>query len=1056
MLNVDTGVCAHELFEAAARRWPEAIALVFGDEQLRYQELDRRANQLAHYLRSRGVGPEALVGLYVDRSLDMIVGIFGILKAGGGYVPIDPEYPPGRVAYMLEEPGVRLVLTHARLMERLSPEGPPAIALDTSSRVVSALPDHAKAGGAGPENVAYVIFTSGSTGRPKGVQIPHRALVNLLRSTAREPGLTPQDVFLAVTTLSFDISNLELLLPLVVGGRTVIADRATATDGSRLLARIASAGATVVQGTPSTFRLLLEAGWDDSLRVRSFCGGEAWPSSLARALVARSAEVWNMYGPTETTVWSSVGRVLSGDGPLSLGGPHDRTTKQVHDAALPPVIAGEPGEIFIGGAGVARGYLRRPALTAERFLPDPFSEVPGARMYRVGDRGRLLPDGTLECLGRVDHQLKIRGYRIEPGEISAVLEEHPFVSQAVVVAHEPRPGDLQLVAYFIPRDEVTPLAELREHLTTRLPSYMIPSSFVPLREMPLTPNGKIDRNNLPAPSWDHHVTAGYVEPATPAERALAEIWSQVLGVPRVGAEDDFFLLGGTSFTALQVVSLAAERGLRLTMAEIRENLRLCQLALKASQQPSPRPVPVEAAGPLGTEPRAASQPVPLTVGQRLSLPRSGHDDFKHPNLNTHAVFVSPHPIDLEVARAAMRCIVEHHEALRLRLRYTPPGEEGQNSGWSQTIARADDTPHVVRLDPSRFPAAPDEQTALRLAMGELHDSIHPVKGPLIRIGLFDWEAKHYLIYVVSGLVSDGYSDRVLMEDFQLAYGQLASGKPATLPRVGTSFSKWCEQLYRPIDLPEEVLARLPARPPSPARPRGPLAASVVAIKPDEIQALRSQGVRVRGVRLPDVLVAALAITLTDGAAVREVPLALLNHGRSASDPSIDLSRTTGHLALAKMVQLTVPDHGAPWDRVLSIRDQILKIGSDVDAANESVQCYHHRSPHVRDRLAQLCEQTVQVNFHPEIRNIVRPGALPLTLDIEDMVYWQPLFSKPAPPQEMDSTGWPRLGLTVIDSATHFICGFTFDTTWHVQEDVDRLARAYLGCLRSLLPAGGTS
>jgi amino acid adenylation domain-containing protein len=440
----------HRLFELQAEQTPEAVALVFEGEQLTYRELNARANRLAHSLRDLGVGPEVLVGICLERSADMVVALLAVLKAGGAYVPLDPAYPQERLAFMLTDAGVPLVLTQESLAAGFSGHGAWPVCVDTDAGAIARQSDDNLPPLAGAEHLAYVIYTSGSTGRPKGVQITHGSLVNFLTSMRRRPGLGARDTLLAVTTLSFDIAALEIFLPLSVGARVEVVGREVAQDGARLAKSLAVSGATVMQATPATWRLLLEAGWLCGPGLKILCGGEPLTPELAQQLLARGASVWNLYGPTETTVWSTVHQVDGRDGPVPIGRPIANTRVHVVDARGQPVPPGVAGELLIGGAGLARDYRGRPELTAEKFIPDPFSGRPGARLYRTGDLARWLPGGELECLGRVDHQVKIRGFRIEPGEIETALGRHPAVRQAAVIAREDTPGDRRLVAYVVP------------------------------------------------------------------------------------------------------------------------------------------------------------------------------------------------------------------------------------------------------------------------------------------------------------------------------------------------------------------------------------------------------------------------------------------------------------------------------------------------------------------------------------------------------------------------------------------------------------------------------
>ena len=441
--------CLHNLIEAQVERTPEAIALVFEDQALSYRELNGRANRLAHRLRALGVGPESLVGICVERSVEMVVALLGVLKAGGAYVPLDPAYPAERLAFMVADSNAPVLLTQRRDAGRLSGSGRQVIYLDEANGELPAEFGENPEGGARPENLAYVIYTSGSTGKPKGVQIEHSAIANFLHSMRQILGMTAGDSLMAVTTLSFDIAALELFLPLTVGARLVVVGRDVATDGARLIERLTQDNITFFQATPATWRLLLEAGWKGTPSLTMLCGGEALPRDLADRLLPRGACLWNLYGPTETTIWSAAARVEAVTGPVPIGRPIANTQIYVLDAHMQPVPIGVTGELYIGGEGLARGYLGRGELTTERFLPNPFHDRPGARVYRTGDQARWRNDGTIELLGRLDGQVKIRGHRIEIGEIEAVLRSHPTVREAVVLAREEAPGDKRLAAYIV-------------------------------------------------------------------------------------------------------------------------------------------------------------------------------------------------------------------------------------------------------------------------------------------------------------------------------------------------------------------------------------------------------------------------------------------------------------------------------------------------------------------------------------------------------------------------------------------------------------------------------
>ena len=546
----------HHLIERQAMATPKGTALVFEEQSLSYAELNTRANRLAHYLNGLGVKPETRVGIAVERSIEMVVGLLAILKAGGAYVPLDPDYPAERLAYMVEDSGIELLLTQQHLRDTLPmTDGLNVIELDRLdvAHHASTNPEMALHS----EHLAYVIYTSGSTGRPKGVMVRHHALSHFLFSMQETPGLSPDDILVAVTSLSFDIAALELYLPLISGARVVLASRETTRDGRALGELLNQEKATVLQATPSGWRLLRSSGWPWAAAplmegFKGLCGGEALPPDLAEDLQAQGIELWNMYGPTETTIWSATDQVKGCQ--AFLGRAIAATQLYVLDSALNLAPLGVAGELYLGGVGMARGYLGRAELTAERFVADPF--IAGERLYRTGDLVRWREDGQLEYLGRIDHQIKVRGFRIELGEIEAQLLALSEIREAVVVVQE-GPGGSRLVAYVVPQADVeldTPW--LRETLGQTLPDYMVPGVIVTLKTLPLTPNGKVDRKALPAP--DLASNSRYEPPQGEVEEALAEIWSEILGVEQVGRYDNFFELGGHSLLALRVQSRVEE------------------------------------------------------------------------------------------------------------------------------------------------------------------------------------------------------------------------------------------------------------------------------------------------------------------------------------------------------------------------------------------------------------------------------------------------------------------------------------------------------------------
>jgi amino acid adenylation domain-containing protein len=568
----DRSRCLHHLVESQAHATPHAVAARAGEATLSYRELEERANRLAQLLVRRGVQPGSLVGLCLDRTLDIPVALAAVLKTGAAYVPLDPAHPADRLRYTLGDAGVACAVTLARFAPLLAESGAPLVLLDEAEAELASMPSEPPAVAVKPEDRAYVIYTSGSTGRPKGVEVEHRNVVAFLEAMRREPGFAREDRLLAVTTLSFDIAGLEFWLPLSLGASVTIASRADVLDGERLIALLEEQRITVLQATPATFRLLLDSGWEGKRDLRILCGGEALPRDLASQLTPRVRELWNMYGPTETTIWSTVSRIEDGAPAMTIGRPIHNTRVYVleRSGALAPI--GVLGELCIAGEGVARGYHDRPELTAEKFVTLTLPGGRRERAYRTGDVARFRADGRIDFLGRRDHQVKVRGYRIELGEIEAVLATHRGVGQCVVSAREDTPGDQRLVGYVVVTDG-SPLdpEAVRSTLRSRLPEYMVPNLFVTLGALPLTPNGKIDRKALPAPqaAAPRAVEDDAEALMTPVQRRVAGSWREILRIDRIGLYENFFDIGGHSLLLVKLhAALKREFASDLALVEL--------------------------------------------------------------------------------------------------------------------------------------------------------------------------------------------------------------------------------------------------------------------------------------------------------------------------------------------------------------------------------------------------------------------------------------------------------------------------------------------------------
>ena len=770
--------CLHQLIEEQAERTPHAIAVRMGEDKISYGLLNERANQLAWGLRKRGAGPGERVGICVERSIPMMVGLLGIMKSGAAYVPIDPAYPAERIKLILEGGQPPVLITQESLAATLPRTDTQLFFIDSDWPEIAKESTAAPANHATPEDPVYVIFTSGSTGKPKGVEVRHRSVVNLVTFMAAELDLGPRDVFPALASFAFDMSIPELYLALITGGQVVVADRYMAGDGEALSELLVRTGATIIHATPTTWSLLLEAGFTGKGYKRAI-GAEAVPQNLCDRLLQADPSLYNFYGPTETTVWSTFHRFCAPGEPVTVGRPLANTQVYILDKRLQPVPVGVTGEIYIAGDGVACGYLNRPDLTQEKFLPDPFSGRAGAVMYKTGDLGRFLRDGRIDFLGRADSQVKLRGYRIELGEIESVLNQHGSIRECVVSVREDVPGSQRLVAYVIPvSDHAVNLAELRAWLKQRLPEYMVPAALVPLDCFPLTPNGKVDRKRLPLPDQPAADTETSTAPSTPTEEMLLGIWREVLHQDRIGTADNFFELGGHSLLAAQMIARIRQTfTVELPLRALFEAPTIAGLAEKVTRLKSSSHV-LEAP-PLKPVPR--HQPLPLSFAQqRLWF----LDQLEPGNPLYNVAFVTRIQGKLDVAclEKSLNEVIARHESLRT------------------TFPSVDDRPvqairpsyHLkIRVaDVSEKPSLHTrEAEARRLATEEMQRSFDLALGPLVRALVIKiGEEDHALVLNTHHIISDRWSLAVLLQEVKSSYeASLADRRPA-LPKLEIQYA----------------------------------------------------------------------------------------------------------------------------------------------------------------------------------------------------------------------------------------------------------------------------
>jgi len=1023
----------HELFERQAVATPDAVALIFEGERLSYQELNRRANQLAHYLRALGLRRGARVGICLERSPAMIAGLLGILKAGGAYLPLDPEYPKERLAFMLADAQPEMVVTTQSLLENL-PESVrdrvviyPEITQTTSVASVEPVETFG-------EDLAYVIYTSGSTGQPKGVMISHRAVCNHMQWIAREFPLDQSDRMLLKYSFSFDAAIEEIFHPLITGAGLVIVPGGRQYDVGCLVELMCEQQVTAIDVVPTMLKALIEDGRIKECRSlrRVTSGGEVLSAGLKDRVyrLLGEVELVNVYGPTEAAITATYHRCGEDERTVAIGRPIANTRVYLLDQNLAPVPVGVPGEIYIGGKGLAWGYLNQPRLTAEKFIPDPLSGEAGACLYKSGDWGRYSVNGNIEYVGRVDTQVKVRGFRIEPEEIEAQLRNHSAVRHAVVIVREDGEGDKRLIAYVVCHHQQTCTAdELRAYLKKELPEYMLPAAVVLLDALPLGGSGKVDVRALPAPE-EIKTEADYLAPRTSLEQELARIWQEVLGLERVGITDNFFELGGDSIVSIQIVARARDAGLLITPKQVLNHASILELAAVTT---------------ISREPAAEEEfddgDIPLTPIQRWFF----EQELPDPHHYNQAIMLElKQPVSADLLEKTLGQLIEHHHALRLRF-------DHDARDWKQAIAARETHQVFGRVDLSSL--TPKAQTAeIKTIADKTQSSLNLSDGPIIRAVYFDLGTArpHRLLIAIHHLAVDGVSWRILLDDMQRAYEQLQRGEDVRLPAKTLSFKRWSELLSAPAQS-TAMRQELEYWTAEPRRNVGKLpvdrtgdnsvdsARSVlVSLRPEETRLLLQEVPRAYQTQINDVLLAALAQALSEWTGKTKVLLDLEGHGREEIVEDCDLSRTIGWFTTIFPVLLEVSNSSAPGQTLKSVKEQLRRVPNR--GIGYGVLRYLSGDEMISAQLEKLPPAQVSFNYLGQLDQVFSDETTPFILTNDPVGESRGKLGRRKHLIEID--GEVRDGRLQME--------WVYSNELHAQETIEAVAESFIRRLRKLI------
>ncbi len=1034
--------CIHALFEEQVTKTPDAVAVVFGEQSLTYRQLNEGANQLAHYLQTLGVKPESLVGICVERSVAMVIGLLGVLKAGGAYIPLNPTHPVERLAEMLANAQVAVLLTQQSLVESFDKYQADIVCLDSDWQLIAQQAQQNPITEVTTNNLAYVIYTSGSTGKPKGVMVEHSSLVNNYFAWSDAYQLSSLTTHLQMANFAFDVFTGDLVRALCSGGKLVLCPHDFLLEAEPLYSLIQQQQVDCGEFVPVVLRNLVEYLQKTSQLLDMslvICGSDSWYGQeyeQFQQVLGNQTRLINSFGVTEATIDSCYFEretsPLSPEQLVPIGKPFANTQLYILDSHLQPVPIGVAGELYIGGRGLARGYLNSLELTREKFIANPFLAIEANRdssiLYKTGDKARYLADGKIEFLGRFDYQVKIRGFRVELAEIEATIARYPITKECVVVSGEDSLGDKQLVAYFVATQQLE-VKQLREFLKSKLPDYMIPSAWVQLDALPLTPNGKCDRLALPAPLPVTDETI-YSEPITAIEKQLVSIWQEVLGVERVGIHDNFFELGGDSIISLQVISKAHQVGIHLTAKQLFQYQTIAQLEIVASSK------------------NISTAEQGLVTGSFLLIPIQRwffEENFANPHHWNQAVLLNvPSDIDAVILQKAIAQLIAHHDLLRTQFKQV-------ESQWQPYIAAESNPECFTQID---FDPLPQDkvQSTIEATAEDIQASLNLSTGQIFRAVLLNLGSNSHnrLLIVIHHLVVDGVSWRILVEDLQNIYNSLKNNQILQLPAKTTSFSQWTERLTSYAGSPElrseldywltilkQPFTSLPLDYPEGKNSKALTEAISVALNPEETQTLLQEIPATYQTQINDVLVTALVKTFAQWVGGQTLLFDLEGHGREALFEDVDLSRTVGWFTSIFPVLLNLDGIEHLGEALKAIKEQLRAIPNH--GIGYGILRYLSRESEIIESLSSLPQAQVIFNYLGQFEGILTKSSA-FTVASESSGNEQSQINHRSHVLEIDSM--------VIDSCLQL--NWTYSCNLHRKSTIESLAQSYLANLRSLI------